>query len=174
MRIKQVGLTAVLLLSLLTIGIFIPGACTSQSSTNSPPAQSQPATNPPENTESLSSPPQAPQPSEETAPPAVAASPVSVVIAGYINHGPMQPTVRAIKEVLSKYNDNVDVTWVDLATSQGQSYFQEHGLTAHMNVIINGTYEYEVNGKTVDFQWFEGQQWTEEELDTVLAGLIHS
>jgi hypothetical protein len=174
MRTKQTGLTAVILLSLLLIGIPITAACTTQSSASNQPAQSQPPTNAPENTESTSSPPQTSPPSEETAPPVVAASPVSVVIAGYINHGPMQPTVRAIKEVLSKYEGDVDVTWVDLATSQGQSYFQEHGLTAHMNVIINGTYEYEVNGKTVDFQWFEGQQWTEEELDTVLAGLIHS
>jgi hypothetical protein len=164
MKIKQTGLTAVLLLSLLTIGIFVPAACTSQSSSSNTPAQSQPVT----------APSQAPAPSEETSPPAVAASPVTVVIAGYINHGPMQPTVRAIKEVLSKYDGDVDVTWVDLATSQGHSYFQEHGLTAHMNVIINGKSEYEVNGKTVDFQWFEGQQWTEGELDSVLASLTHS
>jgi hypothetical protein len=174
MRIKQTGLTAMFLLSLLLIGVLILTACTSQSSVSNPPAQSQPITNPPDNTESTSAPPQAPAPSEETAPPAVPASPVSVVIAGYINHGPMQPTVRAIKEVLSKYDGNVDVTWVDLATSQGQTYFQEHGLTAHMNVIINGKSEYEINGKIVDFEWFEGQQWTEEELDTVLASLIHS
>lgn len=174
MSIKQTGLTAVFLLSLLLVCISITAACTSQSSASSPPAQSQPVTIPPDNTEPTASPPQTPAPSEETAPPAVAASLVTVVVAGYINHGPMQPTVRAIKEVLSKYDGDVDVTWVDLATSEGQSYFQEHGLTAHMNVIINGTYEYEINGKTVDFQWFEGQQWTEEELDKVLAGLIHS
>jgi hypothetical protein len=174
MKIKQTGLTAVFLLSLLLISAFIPAACTSQSSANNPPTQSQPATNPPENTESTASPPQASAPSEATTPPAVPASPVTVVIAGYINHGPMQPTVRAIKEVLSKYDGDVDATWVDLATAQGQSYFQEHGLTAHMNVIINGKSEYEVGGKTVDFEWFEGQQWTEEELDTVLAGLVHS
>jgi hypothetical protein len=177
MRIKQTGLIAVFLLSLLAIGIFVPTACTSQSSASSPPAQSQPVTNPPENTENTeptASPPQVSAPGKETTPPAAPASPVSVVIAGYINHGPMQPTVRAIKEVLSKYDGKIDVTWVDLATSQGQSYFQEHGLTAHMNVIINGKYEYKVDGKTVDFQWFEGQQWTEKELDTVLAGLVHS
>jgi len=167
-------LTAVFLLSLLSIGILIPAACTSQSSASSPPAQSQPVTTPPDNTESTAVSRQAPAPSGETGTPIVPTSPVSVVIAGYINHGPMQPTVRAINEVLSKYDGNIDVTWVDLATSQGQTYFQEHGLTAHMNVIINGTYEYEINGETVDFQWFEGQQWTEEELDTVLAGLIHS
>jgi hypothetical protein len=174
MRIKQTGLTAAFLLSLLLIGTIIPAACASQSSAGNPPPQSQPVINPLDNTESTSAPSRAPAPSEETAPPVVPASPVSVVIAGYINHGPMQPTVRAIKEVLSKYDGNVDVTWVDLATSQGRTYFQEHGLTAHMNVIINGKSEYEINGKTVDFEWFEGQQWTEEELDTVLASLIHS
>ena len=29
-----------------------------------------------------------------------------------------------------------------------------------MNVIINGKYTYQVNGKNVTFQWFEGQGWT--------------
>jgi hypothetical protein len=97
---------------------------------------------------------------------------VSVVIAGYINHGPMQTTVNAIKDVLSKYGDKVQVQWVDLGTNQGQTYFKEHELSAHMNVIINGTYEYKVNGKDVEFQWFEGRQWTKQDLDTVLAGLV--
>jgi hypothetical protein len=168
MKIKQAGLIVVFLLSLLLIGISVPAACTSQPPASNPPAQSQPEINPPGNSEST------PVPSQEVDSSTAPSSPVTVVIAGYINHGPMQPTVRAIKEVLSKYDGNIDVTWVDLATTQGQSYFQEHGLTAHMNVIINGKSEYEVNGKTVDFEWFEGQQWTEEELDTVLAGLIHS
>jgi hypothetical protein len=97
---------------------------------------------------------------------------VSVVIAGYINHGPMQPTVNAIKEVLSRYGDKVQVQWIDLGTNQGQNYFKEHGLSAHLNVIINGKYEYNVNGKGVAFQWFEGSQWTKQDLDTVLAGLV--
>jgi len=104
---------------------------------------------------------------------AVATNSVDVVVAGFINHGPLQPTVQAIKEVLAKYVDKVKVTWVDSSTQQGQDYFKAHGLTAHMNVIINGTSRYQVNGKTVDFLWFEGQQWTKKDLDTVLAGLIN-
>jgi hypothetical protein len=60
---------------------------------------------------------------------------------------------------------------VDLATQEGQQYFAQHHLTAHMNVIINGTSEYQVKGKTVDFLWFEGQQWSKGDLDQVLAGL---
>ena len=107
--------------------------------------------------------------------PATSNSPtvVKVVVAGYINHGPMQPTVQAIKDVLAKYGDKVDVSWVDLSAKEGQSYFKQYGLTAHMNVIINGKYQYQVNGKTVTFQWFEGQQWTRQDLDAVIASLVN-
>jgi hypothetical protein len=97
---------------------------------------------------------------------------VSVVVAGYLNHGPMQPTVRAIKEVLDNYGDKVDATWIDLGTKDGVNYFKENNLSAHMNVIINGKYTYDVNGKEVTFQWFEGGQWTSQDLDTVIANLL--
>ena len=123
---------------------------------------SQPTTPTPDNTQA-----------GQSTSPAVATNAVDVVVAGFINHGPLQPTVQAIKDVLTKYGDKVKVTWVDSSTQQGQDYFKAHGLTAHMNVIINGTSRYQVNGKTVDFLWFEGQQWTKKDLDTVLAGLIN-
>jgi hypothetical protein len=97
---------------------------------------------------------------------------VKVVVAGYMSHGPLTPTVQAIKDVLAKYGDKVAVTWVDLGTKEGAAYFKQNGLTAHMNVIINGKYTYEVNGKTVTFQWFEGQQWNKADLDAVLASLV--
>ena len=173
MRTRPSVLTAAMLLMLLTIGIFIPAACTPQPPANNQPAQSQFGTNQPDNPESTTAPPTTSEPSEEAVSSAVPISPVNVVVAGYINHGPLQPTVQAIKDVLSKYDDEVSVTWIDLATPEGQSYFQEHGLTAHMNVIINGTSTYQVNGKTVVFEWFEGQQWTREQLDAVLANLIN-
>jgi len=173
MRIRRASLTAVLLLGLLIISIIAPTACTSQPSASNLPAQSQSETSVSDNNESTSVPSATTRPPTEVSSSAVPTSPVSIVIAGYINHGPMQPTVRAIKEVLSKYDDKVAVTWIDLGTTQGESYFQDHGLTAHMNVIINGTSTYQVDGKTVDFEWFEGQQWTETDLDAVLASLVN-
>jgi len=173
MRTRPAFLTAALLLILLTIGILIPAACTSQPRPSNPPAQSQLETNQPNNPESTTAPTTTSEPPEEAGSSVVPTSPVSVVVAGYINHGPLQPTVQAIKDVLSKYDDKVSVTWIDLATTEGQTYFQEHGLTAHMNVIINGSSTYQVDGKTVVFEWFEGQQWTREELDAVLANLIN-
>lgn len=173
MRIRPASFTAAILLGALIIGFLVSTSCSSQSSATSTPAQSQLETSASDNKESTSVPSVTTQPPEEVSSPTVPTSPVNVVIAGYINHGPLQPTVRAIKEVLSKYDDKVAVIWIDLATPEGQSYFQDHGLTAHMNVIINGSSRYQVNGKTVDFEWFEGQQWTETDLDAVLANLVN-
>jgi hypothetical protein len=97
---------------------------------------------------------------------------VDIVVLGMINHGPMQPTVNAIKNVTSKYGSRVNVTWIDLESAQGEKYSQEHDLTAHLNVILNGKYMYNINGKEITFQWFEGQQWTKEDLDTAISNIL--
>jgi len=97
---------------------------------------------------------------------------VNIDVAGYINHGPLQPTINAIKDVISKYGEKLNVEWIDLETADGQKYFQDHGLTAHMNVLINGKYKYNVDGKDVDFEWFEGQNWNKNDLDTVIDDVL--
>ncbi len=97
---------------------------------------------------------------------------VNIVVVGDISHGPMQPTVKAIKNVTAKYGDMVNVTWMDMGTTEGMQYAQEHGLSAHLNILINGKYSYTYNGKEIVFQWFEGQQWTKEDLDAVIAGIL--
>jgi hypothetical protein len=161
MSYRMAGWLKLFLVGLLVVGFAISVAC-------SQPAAKPVAGNGSSGAETAQ--PAAPVP--ENAAPA-ASSAVDVVVAGYITHGPLQPTVQAIKDVLSKYGDKVKVTWVDSSTQQGQDYFKAHGLTAHMNVIINGTSKYQVGGKTVDFLWFEGQQWTRHDLDTVLSGLVN-
>jgi len=99
---------------------------------------------------------------------------VDIVAAGYIHHGPMQSTVLAIEDVVSKYCDKVTITWIDLETVEGQNYFQDHGLTAHMNVIVDGKDQYNIDGKDVTFQWFEGNSWTKEDLDAVISSLLNN
>jgi PGF-CTERM protein len=101
---------------------------------------------------------------------------VDVVVAGVQGaaHQPMQPTINAIKEVLSKYGNRISVTWIDMDSAQGKAYYSAHGLSAHMNILINGKYTYRVNGKDVTFQWFEGQQWTKADLDAVISSLLGS
>ncbi len=101
---------------------------------------------------------------------------VDVVVAGVQGaaHAPMQPTINAIKEVLSKYGNRISVTWIDMDSAEGKAYYSAHGLSAHMNILINGKYNYRINGKDVTFQWFEGQQWTKADLDAVISSLLGS
>ena len=96
---------------------------------------------------------------------------IEVVVLGMTNHGPMQPTINAIKEVTSKYPD-VNLIILDFESQEGQNYAQEHGLSAHLNIIINGKYQYNINGKEITFQWFEGQQWTKDDLDAVISNIL--
>ncbi len=98
---------------------------------------------------------------------------VEVIVLGMINHGPMQPTMNAIKKVTSKYGPNVTLKLIDLESEEGQKYSQKHGLTAHLNILINGKYRYNINGEKVTFQWFEGQEWTKEDLDAVVSNLLN-
>ena len=163
----------ILLIKVLFTVILISGALISISCAPEATAAPEISQSPPVKTDPVQPPAHSPAgpPEIENEPPP--ATTVTVTIAGFINHGPMQPTIRAIKDVLTKYEDNVEVTWVDLGTQDGVTYFKENGLTAHMNVIINGTTEYTVNGKDVEFQWFEGSQWTKQDLDKVLSDLIN-
>jgi LPXTG-motif cell wall-anchored protein len=43
-----------------------------------------------------------------------------------------------------------------------------------MNVLIDDEYQYSINGKDVTFQWFEGQQWTKEDLDNVISSKLNN
>jgi hypothetical protein len=97
---------------------------------------------------------------------------VIIDVAGMINHGPMQPTVEAIKEVTSKFGENVTINWIDTTTEDGQKWLQDHGLSAHMNILINGNYKFNLDGKEVTFQWFEGQYWTKEDLEAVINDVL--
>jgi len=98
---------------------------------------------------------------------------VEVVVLGVVTHGPMQPTVRAIEEVTAKYDSQITVRWLDFESDEGAKYAQDKGLTAHMTILINEKYEYNINGKEVVFQWFEGGQWTKEDLDSVISNTLN-
>jgi hypothetical protein len=98
---------------------------------------------------------------------------VKIDVAGYISHGPMQPTIDAIKEVTSKYGDKVNVSWYDMGTDSGSKFMNDNHLSAHLNILIDGKYTYQLNNKTVTFQWFEGQGWTKADLDEVISNRLN-
>jgi hypothetical protein len=94
---------------------------------------------------------------------------VNVVEVGMLSHGPMQPTVRSVDEVVGKYNNQVNLTKIDITTVEGGQYAKDHGITAHFDLFIDGKDHYVINGKDVTFQWFEGDGWTKQDLDNAIA-----
>jgi|WetSurMetagenome_2_1015567.scaffolds.fasta_scaffold122220_3 hypothetical protein len=100
---------------------------------------------------------------------AATGSGVDIVEIGMLSHGPMQPTVSAVNEVLSNYGDQIHMTKYDLTTAEGAQYAKDHGITQHFSIFINGKDHFMVGGKDVTFEMFEGQQWTKQDLDTVIA-----
>jgi hypothetical protein len=104
--------------------------------------------------------------------PPQASGAVRVVIVGVINHEPLKETVDKIKEVLAKYGDKLDITWIDSDTVYGGVYAATNDLKAHMNIVINDQCTCKVNDKDITFQGFEGGQWTMQDLDAVLVSLV--
>jgi hypothetical protein len=88
----------------------------------------------------------------------------------YLNHGPVQPVLADIEEVLATYAGKVSVSRHDAGTAEGEDFAKDHGLTGHvaLAVLIDGQ---------VRFQGFpagrspvkeaEGN-WTIEDLDRAL------
>ena len=100
----------------------------------------------------------------------------------YMNHGPLQPTLRDLKTLLPKYKDAVTVSWYDSESKEGQNFMSKMGITRHVPMIIwvDGRFEQTINGRTINFQGFptgsgpasfQGR-WTLEDLALVLDHII--
>jgi hypothetical protein len=107
-------------------------------------------------------------------------SPVQIDIL-YMNHGPMQPTLRDLKTLLPKYKDAVTVSWYDSESKEGQNFMSKMGITRHIPLIIriDGRFEHVINSRTIRFEgfptgsgpaFFQGR-WTLEDLALVLDHL---
>ena len=63
-----------------------------------------------------------------------AAIPIVEVL--YLNHGPMQPVVKQLKDTFSKYDGKIKVSWYDLDTSDGQKFMASLDIREHVPLII--------------------------------------
>ena len=110
-----------------------------------------------------------------------AAGPVRVEVL-YMNHPPMQPAIRQLTDVFSKYGEKVAVSWYDMDTKEGQQLMAKKGLAEHVPLIIwiNGSQTAQKGQKTVDFAgfpagsgpgFFQGD-WTMQDLSAALDRAI--
>jgi hypothetical protein len=86
---------------------------------------------------------------------ALPAAPVSVEIL-YMNHGPLQPTIRVIRELCNGYGKTLTVAWYDFESPDGEKFMAKKGIREHMplTVWIAGKTTVNVKGKEIQFVGF--------------------
>jgi hypothetical protein len=89
--------------------------------------------------------------------PAVAlpAQPVSVEIL-YMNHGPLQSTIKGIRELCSGYGKAITVSWYDSDSQEGEKFMDKKGVHQHVPLVvwIAGKPTLKINGKEIEFVGF--------------------
>ena len=96
----------------------------------------------------------------------------------YMNHGPMQPTLRDLRALFPQYGDKIIVSWYDFESDEGQHFKSKMGISRHIPLVIwvDGRSELMNNGRTIKFEgfptgsgpsFFQGK-WKLEDLVSVL------
>jgi hypothetical protein len=108
---------------------------------------------------------------------ALAAKEVKVEVL-YMNHGPLQSSLKQIKQIFSKYDGKINVSWYDFETKEGEQFMAKKGINQHIPLVIwlDGKSALSVNGKEIKFAgfptgsgpaFFQGK-WTMEDLRQAL------
>jgi hypothetical protein len=84
-----------------------------------------------------------------------AAAPVKIEVI-YLNHGPMQPTLRELRALLPEYGDRIAAHWYDFESEDGSRFKAEMGIRRHTPLIIyiNGQSTFQMDGRSVAFSGF--------------------
>ena len=96
----------------------------------------------------------------------------------YMNHGPLQPTLRELRTLFPEYGDKLTVSWHDADSDEGERFKSKMGISHHTPLVIwvDGRSELMSNGRTIKFEgfptgsgpsFFQGK-WRLEDLATIL------
>ena len=113
---------------------------------------------------------------------ALPAQPVPVEIL-YMNHGPLQPTIREIRALCEGYGKALAVAWYDFESPAGEKFMAKKGITQHVPLVIwiAGRQNAVVDGREIQFvgfpsgsgpAFFQGK-WTVKELRDALDQAVH-
>jgi len=74
----------------------------------------------------------------------------------YMNHGPMQPTLRDLRALFPQYGDKITVSWYDFESDEGERFKSKMGISRHIPLAIwvDGRSELMDNGRTIKFEGF--------------------
>lgn len=96
----------------------------------------------------------------------------------YLNHGPLQPTLRDLRALFPEYGDKLTISWHDADSDEGERFKSKMGISHHTPLVIwvDGRSELMSNGRTIKFEgfptgsgpsFFQGK-WKLEDLTTIL------
>ena len=86
---------------------------------------------------------------------ALPAPPVSVEIL-FMNHGPLQLTLKGVRELCNGYGKALTVSWHDFESPEGEKFMARKGVHQHVPLVIwiDGKETVKVNGKEIQFTGF--------------------
>ena len=84
-----------------------------------------------------------------------AAKPTQIEVL-YMNHGPLQSSLRQIRDVFSRYGDKLMVSWYDFDSKEGEQFMAKKGINQHVPLIIwlDGTYSVKVGEREIKLTGF--------------------
>ncbi len=109
-----------------------------------------------------------------------AGNPVKVEVL-YMNHGPLQDSLKQIRNVFSKYQGKLTLAWYDFESKEGEEFMAKKKITQHVPLVIwmDEKVKFQVDGKDIVFAgfptgsgpaFFQGK-WTNADLQKVLDQL---
>jgi hypothetical protein len=74
----------------------------------------------------------------------------------YLNHGPLQSTLKEIDSICAQYKDKITVSRYNFESPEGEKFKNKKGITQHVPLMIwiAGKNAVSVNGKEVAFSGF--------------------
>jgi len=74
----------------------------------------------------------------------------------YMDHGPLQPTLRELRALFPNYKEKLTVSWYDFDSKEGIDFKARMGITEHIPMIIwvNGQFELLINERKIKFSGF--------------------
>lgn len=106
-----------------------------------------------------------------------AGNPVKVEVL-YMDHGPMQPTLRKLRALFPRYGEQLAVSWYDFESEKGAQFKARKKIDYHIPLMIwvNDSVQAALNQRTIALKgfptgagpsFFQGK-WTIEELEQIL------
>ena len=96
----------------------------------------------------------------------------------FMNHGPLQPTLRELRALFPAYGNRIMVFWHDFESPEGEQFMAKRGIKEHtpLEIWLDGQSTVRTADKTIIFKgfptgsgpsFFQGK-WKVEDLQTVL------